>query len=125
MLLLRLSSLALTGLTIIAVPGSAQAPRPAPLPPAPILLRWPEPAFEPARQCHGEYGLQDLERFLPPSRLGLWVPSTRTVELDEGRRCIIVTVDDVGTGRLIELLLRGVAVPRHAVVLQLSERPGA
>jgi hypothetical protein len=125
MLPLRLSSLALTGLTLITVPGSAQAPRPVALPPAPILLRWPEPALEPARQCHGQYRPQDLERFLPAARLGLWVPSARTVEVDEGIRCIVVTVDDVGTGRLIELLLRGVAVPRRAVVLQLSERPSA
>jgi hypothetical protein len=124
MLLLRFSALALAGLTILTVPGSAQAPRSAPLPPAPILLHWPEPAFEPARQCRGQYELTDLERFLPGARLGLWLPSTRAVEVDEARRCITVTVEGVGTGRLIELLLRGVAVPRHAVLLQLAEPPG-
>lgn len=125
MLLLRLAPLTLVGLTIFAVPGSAQAPGPASLPPAPILLHWPEPAFEPARQCQGQNALPDLERFLPRARLGLELPSTRAVELNEGRRCITVTVDDVGTGRLIELLLRGVAVPRRAVLLQLTERAGA
>ena len=124
MRLVQLCSFALFGLAVFTVPGRAQAPGAVGLPPAPIRLHWPERAFEPARQCHGEYALPDLERLLPRARLGLWLPSTRTVELNKRRRCITVTVDDVETGRLIELLLRGVAVPRSAVLLQLTERPG-
>jgi hypothetical protein len=123
MLLSRLTSLALVGVTVAIVPASAQAPQ-APLPPAPILLRWPEPAFEPERQCQREYASQDLARFLRRTRLAMWLPSTRRVQVNEARRCITVTVDDIGTGRLIELLLRGIAVPRAAVLLQLTERSG-
>jgi hypothetical protein len=124
MLLFRLTSLALVGLTVGTVPTSAQAPRQAPLPPAPILLRWPEPAFEPERQCQREFAVQDLARFLRRARLAMWLPSTRRVQLNEARRCITVTVDDIGTGRLVELLLRGVAVPRSAVLLQLTHQAG-
>jgi hypothetical protein len=125
MLLFRLSSLVLSGLTILTVPGSAQIAHQPPLPPAPILLHWPEPAFEPARQCQGQIGLQDLEQLLPHARLGLSLPGIRSVELNQERRCITVTVDDIGAGRLVELLLRGTAVPRHAVLLLLAGRPSA
>jgi hypothetical protein len=119
----RLPSLVLAALTVLTVSASAQMGAVAPLPAAPILLRWPEPSFEPARQCHGQYALQDLERFLPRARVGLRLPGTRAVALDQGRHCIAVTVDDVGGGRLVELLLRGVSVPRSAVLLELAEPP--
>jgi hypothetical protein len=122
MLSLRLP-LALIGLTLFTAPSHAQAPQSVRLPLAPILLRWPEPAFLHDVQCQGDYALQELQEFLPRARLGMWLPSTRSVQLNEGIRCITVTVDDIGTARLMELLLRGVAVPRRAVLLQLTERP--
>jgi hypothetical protein len=121
--LLRIFPLALLGLTVFSSPGHPQAIQSSKLPPAPILLRWPEPAFERDVQCRGKYSVQELERFLPRARLGMSLPSTRAVQLNEPGRCITVTVDDIGTARLIELMLRGVAVPRRAVLLQLTARP--
>lgn len=88
--------------------------------PAPIPFRWPEPAFEPARQCHGGFRETDLTRYLARASLARWLPGTATVAVDQSRRCIRILVDDVGTGRLVELLLRG-SVPRRAVLLELSE----
>jgi hypothetical protein len=76
-------------------------------------------------QCQGKYSLEELQQFYERARLGMWLPSTRAVQLNEGRRCIVVTVDDIGTARLMELLLRGVAVPRRAVLLQLTKQPVA
>lgn len=99
--------------------GCYRAPGPT-VPPAPIPFRWPEPAFQPARQCHGGFTPADLARYLPRARLALWLPSTLDVTLDQSRQCIQIVVDDVGTGRLVELLLRG-AVPGHAVFSELCE----
>lgn len=95
--------------------------QPPAVPPAPIMFRWPEPAFEPARQCRGEYALADLERYVQRARLALDLPSTVSVDLDRSRGCVCIAVQDVETGRLVELVLRGVAVPRRAVLLELSE----
>lgn len=99
--------------------GCYRAPSQA-LPPAPIPFRWPELAFDPARQCHGEFQQADLARYLSRARLAMWLPTPFGVDLDPSRRCIRIAVDDVGTGRLVELLLRG-AVPRHAVLLEVRE----
>lgn len=95
--------------------------QPPAVPPAPIVFRWPEPAFDPVRQCRGEYAQADLERYLQRARLALDLPSTVSVDLDHRRGCVSIAVQDVETGRLVELVLRGVAVPRRAVLLELSE----
>jgi hypothetical protein len=112
-------------LNLIAASGLACSPATSELriPPAPIRGRWPDPAFEPSRQCHGDHALPGLENLLPRARLASWIPGIQAVELDSGRRCIIVTVEDTETGRMAELLLRGVAVPRRAVLLRL-DAPG-
>jgi hypothetical protein len=94
------------------------------IPPAPVVGQWPEEAFLPGRQCHGRYAAEDLQRFLPRARLALWLPGTRSVILDQERRCIAITVDGIGAGRLAELVLRGVSVPRRSVLLLLSSRDG-
>jgi hypothetical protein len=98
----------------------APIPQSAGIPPAPVLTLWPDPTFLPERQCHGRYRVEDLQRYLPRARLALWLPSTRTVALDTDRRCLVVTVESIGTGRLPELVLRGVAVPRRAVLLRVG-----
>ncbi len=107
----------------LAASLACSAPRPA-VPPAPILYQWPEPAFDPSLQCRGNYAVPELERYLPHARLALWLPGTVGVELDTSRRCIRVAVEDVNTGRQVDLILRGTAVPRQAVLLELSA-PGA
>jgi hypothetical protein len=61
-----------------------------------------------------------LEGLLPRASLALRLPSTEAVELVPGRRCLRITVEDIETGRSTVLLLRGVGVPRRAVLLQLS-----
>jgi hypothetical protein len=90
------------------------------IPPAPILTLLPEYTFLPERQCHGDYNVEDLNRYLSRARLAMWLPSTRSVTLDEKRRCLVVTVEGIGAGRLAELVLRGVAVPRRAVLLLIG-----
>ena len=40
--------------------------------------------------------------------------------VDQERRCLTVTVDGIGAGRLAALVLRGMAVPRSAVLLLLT-----
>jgi hypothetical protein len=90
------------------------------IPPAPVLTLWPDPTFLPERQCHGRYKVEDLNRYLPRAKLALWLPSTRSVTVDPERRCLVVTVESVGTGRLAELVLRGVAVPRAAILLKVG-----
>jgi hypothetical protein len=107
-----------------AVAGCAPASRSS-IPPAPIVFHWPDPAFLPERQCRGEYAAEDVEYYLPSARLALSLPSTRSVGPDPAGRCIKVIVESIGGGRLAELVLRGAAVPRRAVLLTLasSERP--
>jgi hypothetical protein len=109
----------LLSITMLAA-GCGPAAQTASIPPAPILGYLPDPAFVPQRQCRGRYAVEDLQRFLPQARLALWLPGTRSVALDPDRRCIMITVESVGGGRLAELLLRGVAVPRRSVLLVLA-----
>jgi hypothetical protein len=108
-------------LTMLAT-ACAPAAQSARIPPAPIVGQLPDPAFVPQRQCRGRYAVEDLQRYLPQARLALWLPGTRSVALDSIRRCIMITVESVGGGRLAELVLRGVAVPRRSVLLVLANR---
>jgi hypothetical protein len=113
----RILSLTLAPSIALACAQATQASR---IPLAPVLTLWPDPTFLPERQCHGRYKVEDLNRYLPRAKLALWLPSTRSVALDAERRCLVVTVESVGTGRLAELVLRGVAVPRGAILLQIG-----
>jgi hypothetical protein len=86
----------------------------------PVVYRWPDPAFLPDVQCHGGYSVAELQTYLPLAEVALQLPGTRAVAMDEQRRCLTVIVDGFGSGRMAELLLRGMAVPRTAVLLQMS-----
>ena len=103
-----------------AAVGCAPAPASTRIPPAPIVFRWPDPAFLPEVQCHGAYSVAELQQYLPLAQVALQLPGTRAVVVDQERRCLTVTVDGIGAGRLAALVLRGVAVPRSAVLLQLA-----
>jgi len=122
----KIFAMLLISLTLPASGAFAQATRPS-LPPAPIRGFLPEAEFEPANQCKGEFAVARLERMLPDARLAMRVPATEAVGLDRGRRCITITVQDVETGRLDALLLRGMGIPRRAVLLELTppREPGA
>jgi len=103
--------------------GSAQSGFAQAVPPAPIPFFWPERTFEPGRQCSGRYAIADLERFLRMANIALQIPSTEQVTLDSTGHCIRIAVRGIGTGRLVELVLRGMAIPRRAVLLELREPP--
>jgi hypothetical protein len=121
LVLRRHPALAALALLILApVSAVAQARRPVPIPPAPVLFQWPEPAFDPAIQCHGTYAIADLQRFLPPAQVALELPGTTRVALDEQYHCIRLDVEDVVSGREADQIIRGVAVPRDAVLLEIS-----
>jgi hypothetical protein len=107
--------------TLAALAGCAASGTSARIPPAPILLRWPDPAFEPEQQCHGTYASEDLARYLPRAKLAMSLPGTQSVAVDNAGHCLAVNVESVGTGRLVELVLRGVSVPRDAVLLSLVD----
>ena len=122
----KISAMLLLFLTLPIYRAHAQAFGAA-LPPAPIRGFLPEAELEPANQCQGEFAVAELERMLPEARLAMRVPATEGVALDRGRRCITITVQDVETGRLDALLMRGLGIPRRAVLLELTPRrqPGA
>ncbi|MBA3345227.1 MAG: hypothetical protein H0T44_07990 [Gemmatimonadales bacterium] len=92
---------------------------------APTLLHWPDPTYEARRQCRGNFSVADLESYLSRVQVARSLPGTGDVVLDRDSRCIRVPVQTVGTGRLVELVLRGVAVPRRAVLLELQSRSRA
>jgi hypothetical protein len=104
-----------------AITGSARSAAAQAVPPAPIPYFWPERTFEPGRQCSGRYPAADLERFLPLANIALQIPSAEQVTLDPAGHCIRIAVRGIGTGRLVELVLRGMGVPRRAVLLELLE----
>jgi hypothetical protein len=81
---------------------------------------WPDPTFMPDRQCHGGFATDDLNRYMPRARVALWLPGTRSVAVDPARGCVIIKVESAGAARLAELVVRGVAVPRRAVFLQVD-----
>jgi hypothetical protein len=93
------------------------------IPPAPIALRWPDPTFLPERQCHQAVPTEHLGGYLRRATLTMAIPGTRSVTVDRQRGCLTIVVESVGTGRLAELIIRGVAVPRHAVLLLLASPP--
>ena len=116
-----LPALPLFGLLALCLTAMACAPAvETRIPPAPIISLWPDPTFLPDRQCHGTYPLEELEGYLPRARLAMTLPDTRAVTLDSETRCITIVVDGVGAGRLAELVMRGVSVPRAAVLLRLA-----
>ena len=117
----RLLRLAGVAAGLVAPAGCATSAASARIPPAPVLLHWPDPAFAPERQCRGSYKPEDLARYLPRARLAMSLPGTQSVGVDNGRRCLTVNVHSVGSGRLAELVLRSVAVPRRAVLLRLVD----
>ncbi|HET6778782.1 MAG TPA: hypothetical protein VFH26_07815 [Gemmatimonadales bacterium] len=88
--------------------------------PAPVALRWPDPAFLPERQCRRALPAEHLAGYLRRASLTMTIPGTRSVTMDRERGCLTIVVESVGSGRLAELIIRGVAVPRHAVLLVLA-----
>ena len=109
-----------TTAAIACLLGCAPASQQAGIPPAPITLRWPDPTFLRDRQCHRPVSAERLEGYLTRARLALTIPGTRSVGVDRQRGCLTIVVDGVGSGRLAELIIRGVAVPRRAVRLMLA-----
>ena len=85
------------------------------------LTPWPDPSFHPERQCRGRYATEELDRYVRRAKLAMWLPGTRSVAVDPARHCITVTVESIGAGRLAELVIRGVSVPRRAVSLRLDQ----
>jgi hypothetical protein len=113
----RLLALSVCGVLTL---GSRPASSAAPVSPAVSATDWPDPTLLPERQCRGQYADEDLERFIPRAKLTLWLPGTRRVAIDPTRHCITILVEGIGDARLAELVIRGVAVPRRAVFLQLD-----
>jgi hypothetical protein len=111
---------AVSGLTTLGLIAAIRIPA---SPPSSITIPsagpgWPDPAFLPERQCRGRYATEDLERLVPRAKLALWLPGTRSVAIDPTRHCITISVESIGAGRLAELVIRGVSVPRRAVFLR-------
>ena len=100
--------------------GCTPAVETAPAPTTSTLVPWPDPAFSPERQCNGRYAAEELDRYVPRAKLALWLPGTRSVAVDRDRRCITVRVESLNAGRLAELVIRGVDVPRRAVLLEVD-----
>ena len=105
---------------ITSLLACAPASQQAGIPPAPIALRWPDPTFLPERQCHRAVSADHLESYLKRASLTLTIPGTQSVTLDRHRGCLTIVVEGVGSGRLAELIIRGVSVPRSAVLLMLA-----
>jgi len=81
-----------------------------------------------AKPCSGLTAVPALEEMLPRARAALDIPGTEQVALDPTGRCIGIQVRTQGTARLVNLLLRGVEIPREAVDLRVVEpvpAPGA
>src|SRR5260221_8288930 len=106
----RMGGLAVAGAMVV---GCAPAVRTSHIPPAPILLLWPDPTFVRERQCRpGRYDLDKLEGYRARAQLAMSLPSTESVELDQERQCITLISNSLGGARAAELILRGVHVPR-------------
>jgi hypothetical protein len=84
------------------------------------LTPWPDPSFHPDRQCRGRYATEELEHYVPRAKLAMWLPGTRSVAVDPAGHCITVAVESIEAGRLAELVIRGVSVPRRAVFLKVD-----
>jgi hypothetical protein len=100
--------------------GSAQSSKTDKIPPAPIIGLWPDYTYLPERQCNGHFSAEELNAYLPQARVAMWLPSTRSVALDSERQCLVVRVDDVDAGRMAELVIRGMGIPRKAVLLLIG-----
>jgi hypothetical protein len=105
---------------IVSLLACAPAAERAGIPAAPVALRWPDPTFLRETQCHRALPAERLDAYLQRARLTLTIPGTRSVTVDRQRGCLTIVVDGVGSGRLAELIVRGVSVPRHAVLLVIA-----
>jgi hypothetical protein len=74
-----------------------------------------------AKPCSGSASVQELEALLPRASVALGLAGTDEVAIDPARHCIGVQVRTYGTARLVELILRGMEVPREAVELRVVE----
>lgn len=74
-------------------------------------------------RCEAGYDSAELQRLLPLAQLAMSLPSTESVALGPTDECIHIGVRSRGTGRLVGLILRGVAVPRAAVQVDLLPEP--
>jgi hypothetical protein len=114
---MKLPTIAVAVASLLAcAPGVQQAG----VPPAPVALRWPDPAFLPERQCRRALPAEHLAGYLRRASLAMTVPGTRSVAVDTERGCLTIVVESVGSGRLAELIIRGVSVPRRVVLLVLA-----
>jgi hypothetical protein len=77
------------------------------------------------KPCFGGTAAPVLEEMLSRARAALDIAGTEQVALDPTGRCIGIQVRTPGTARLVQLLLRGVEIPREAVDLRVVETVAA
>jgi hypothetical protein len=77
------------------------------------------------KPCSGGTAGPVLEEMLVRARAALDLAGTEQVALDPTGRCIGIQVRTPGTARLVQLLLRGVEIPRDAVDLRVVETVAA
>src|SRR6476659_7810163 len=99
--------------------GSSASAQAVKVPPPIIVGQWKEDTFLPERQCHGHYAAADLQQYLTQARVAMWLPDTRSVNLDPSGECTPIRVQSLGGARLVEWVCREVKVPRQSVL-----RPG-
>ena len=86
-----------------------------------VALAFALTAAPSAKPCSTGMGTPAIEELLPRARLALDLAGTDEVAVDPSGRCIAVQVRTRGTARLVQLLLRGMDVPREAVDLRVVE----
>lgn len=72
-----------------------------------------------AKPCTPPVGVS-AEDLLARAAIARKLAGTESVALDASRSCIDIAVRTTGTARLLELVLRGMAVPTEAVRFQLD-----
>ena len=73
------------------------------------------------RAMQGQYAVSQLKAWSEMATAILELPGVTTVDLDEARNRVAIGIEDKSRTRAVERALSAIAIPRHAVTIQVTE----
>jgi len=74
------------------------------------------------RALQGQYVVSQLKAWSEMAAGLLELPGVTAVDLDEARNRVAIGVEDKSSTRAVERALSAIAIPRHAVTIQVTEK---
>jgi hypothetical protein len=74
------------------------------------------------RALQGQYVVSQLKAWSEMATAILELPGVTAVDLDEARNRVAIGIEDKSRTRAVERALSAIAIPRHAVTIQVTEK---